>query len=83
MVPARCQIDVLDISGYLTIQNSADKEPDGSLKIVLCVDRDVVALVVAGGREVVFDHFARQFCSCLREHSQIQRKSRPKSSLAL
>ena len=43
MVPALCQIDVLDVSGHLTIENSADKEPDGSLKIVLCVD-GVVAL---------------------------------------
>ena len=58
MVPTRCQIDILDVSGRLTIQNSADKEPDCSLKIILRVDGDVVALVVAGEREVVFDHFA-------------------------
>ncbi len=58
MVPAQRQIDILDISGRLTIQNSADEEPDSFLKVVLCVDRDVAALVVAGGREVAFNHLA-------------------------
>ena len=32
MVPALGQIDVLDISGRLTIQNSADEKSHGSVK---------------------------------------------------
>ena len=37
MVPARGQIDVLDVPGRLTIQNSADEELHGSIKALFAV----------------------------------------------
>ena len=51
MGPARGQIDVLNVSGRLTIQNSADEKPDGFVKACLIIlHLDDAALL----REVVF-----------------------------
>jgi hypothetical protein len=53
VVPARGQIDVLDVSGRLTIEDCADKEPNGSIKAHFVVLRfDDGALV----GEVVSHH---------------------------
>ncbi len=53
VVPARGQIDILDVSGRLTIENSTDKKPNGSMKARFIVLRfDDGALV----GEVVSHH---------------------------
>jgi hypothetical protein len=55
MVPARGQIDVLDVPGRLTFQNSADKNPYGFVKasFVVLGLKDIPLL-----RKVVFHHLA-------------------------
>jgi hypothetical protein len=66
MVPARGQIDVLDVPGRLTIQNSADEELHGSVKALLAVgpifgfDQRYLfsCFFVRREVEVVFYHFA-------------------------
>ncbi len=65
MVPARGQIDALDVPGRLTIQNSADKELHGLVKALYAVDPifgfdlHLFSFFFARrGVEVVFDHFA-------------------------
>ncbi len=66
MVPARGQIDVLDVPGRLTIKNSADEELHGSVKALFAVgpifglgQRDHFSCALVRREvEVVFYHFA-------------------------
>lgn len=58
MVPAGGQIDVLHVSGRLTINDSADEKLHGLFKGGLRVNGIGRIVSIVGWREVVFDHFA-------------------------